>query len=416
MAGTVTITEERLANVKKVTFDWLCDAAGAVSGTGGRTTYYYDGAILGICTVPDGGALAPDDNYNITLLDDNSIDVLNSGGLLRDTANTEWVVASLGYVVGSRLTLAIDSAGNANAGTLYVFIGQEGDPLTVYTDLANALYASGGVTSFPSAAVPANNVSLAEVLRSVWAGLMGTAAGENGIATFPAAAAAANDVSLAEVIRYIQESQIGSLANTGGTATLAGILGDPSNVSFATNLAKIGTITNSGGTATLGGVLGDVANSSVAARLALIQGYTIAMERAVEKSDGAVLAGSDDLFTIAGGPILVTELVGIVTTEIGGAANCHIDMVVTEPAGTVALSTDVAIDADAAGTSYTFTVATPGVLTPTTAGALDQVPRIAWLCPVGTIKAHCSAAQTGNIKWYLVYKPLSASSAVSAAA
>lgn len=68
------------------------------------------------------------------------------------------------------------------------------------TALADQLSGAAGVASFPSAAAPANGVSLAEVLRSVWAGLMGTAAGENGIATFPAAAAPANNVSLAEVI------------------------------------------------------------------------------------------------------------------------------------------------------------------------------------------------------------------------
>lgn len=180
---------------------------------------------------------------------------------------------------------------------------------------------------------------------------------------------------------------------------------------------SIGTLANTGGTATLGGILGDVANSSIAARLALIQGYTIAMERAVEKSDGAVLNGADNIFTIAGGPVLVTRLVGIVTTEIGAnAATCQIQITTTAPAGTVNLSTAVNIETDAVGTSYTFTAATPGVLTPTTVGALDQLPANVWLCPIGTIKATCSAANTGVIKWYLVYQPLSASSVVAAAA
>ena len=108
----------------------------------------------------------------------------------------------------------------------------------------------------------------------------------------------------------------------------------------------------------------------------------------VEKSDGAVLAAADDLFTIAGGPVLVTEFVGIVTTAIGGVANCQIKIVVTEPAGTVNL----------------------------TAGALLAVPRIAWLCPIGTINATCSAARTGNIKWYIGYYMLSQYSSVVAAA
>ena len=144
--------------------------------------------------------------------------------------------------------------------------------------------------------------------------------------------------------------------------------------------------------------------------------YANGFERTLEKTDGAVLAGADDLFTITGGPIMVTEFVGIVTTILGGVANCQVKLVVTEPAGTVNLSTNVAIDSDAAGTSYTFTVATPGVLTPTTAGALDQVPQIRWLCPIGTINATCSAARTGNIKWYMKYIMLSQFSKVVAAA
>lgn len=144
--------------------------------------------------------------------------------------------------------------------------------------------------------------------------------------------------------------------------------------------------------------------------------YSKGFDQTIEKSDGAVLNDSDSLFTITGGPIMVTEFVGVVTTDIVGAANCHIDMVVTTPSGTVALSTNVAIDDNAAGTSYTFTAATPGVLTPTTAGALDQVPVIRWLCPIGTIKAHCSAARVGVIKWYMKYAMLSQYSKVAAAA
>ncbi len=145
--------------------------------------------------------------------------------------------------------------------------------------------------------------------------------------------------------------------------------------------------------------------------------YAKGAEQSIEKSDGSVLAGADDLFTITGGPVMVTEFVGIVTiAPSAGAVTCQIKLVVTEPAGTVNLSTDVAITTDAAGTSYTFTVATPSVLTPTTAGALDQVPQIRWLCPIGTINATCSAARTGNIKWYMTYTQLSQFSRVVAAA
>lgn len=134
------------------------------------------------------------------------------------------------------------------------------------------------------------------------------------------------------------------------------------------------------------------------------------------KYDGAVLAGDDDLFTVTGGPILIVHFSGVVTTLIGGAANCTIQEAVTTPAGDVAFSTTVAIDNDPAGTSYTFTAANPGVLTPTTGGAIANVPWVGWWAPIGTIQALCSAAQDGVIEWYMGYVPLSPRSRVAVAA
>ena len=141
-------------------------------------------------------------------------------------------------------------------------------------------------------------------------------------------------------------------------------------------------------------------------------------EICVEKSDGNVLNGADDIFTVTGGPVMA-QLVGIVTTVIGGAANGTLQITTTPPAGTVSLSTTVAVDTLAAGTSIRFVGAT-GVLTPVTAGAkiIDPVTvgDCSFLLPIGTVKFLGSAAQTGVIKWYLRYKPLSPSSLVVAAA
>jgi len=132
--------------------------------------------------------------------------------------------------------------------------------------------------------------------------------------------------------------------------------------------------------ATLAGAAG-IATFPAAAKAAdtvsmaeVIRHIDDAQEQCIVKADGGVLAVADPLFTITGGPILVTGFFGLVTTIIGGAANCQIQVVTTTPAGTVNLSTDVAIDNDAAGTSYHMTAATPGVFTPTTAGAFEQVP------------------------------------------
>ena len=140
--------------------------------------------------------------------------------------------------------------------------------------------------------------------------------------------------------------------------------------------------------------------------------------RCIEKSDGAVLNGADPLFTITGGPILVKAIVGIVTTILGGAANGTLQATTTEPVATTALSTTVAIDNDAAGTSYRF-IGAAGVLTHVTNGAviIDPVTvgDCGFLVPIGNINFLGSAARTGNIKWYMIYVPLSPNSVVTAA-
>lgn len=142
------------------------------------------------------------------------------------------------------------------------------------------------------------------------------------------------------------------------------------------------------------------------------------LPRCIEKSDGAVLSGADDLFTITGGPV-IGMVVGVVTTIIGGAANGTLQITTTAPAGTTSLSTTVAIDSDAVGTSYRFVGAT-GVLTPITAGAVIidpvTVDDCRFLLPIGTVSFLGSAARTGNIKWYMHYIPLSPNSLVVAAA
>ena len=146
-------------------------------------------------------------------------------------------------------------------------------------------------------------------------------------------------------------------------------------------------------------------------------GAPVGLERSICKADGNVLAATDDLFVIAGGPILA-RVFGIVTTIIGGAANGTLQHTTTTPAATVSLSTTVAIDSDAAGTSYRF-VGAAGVLTPDTNGAkiIDPVTvDDCWfLLPIGTLKFLGSAARTGVIAWYLNYKPLCADVTVTVA-
>ena len=138
----------------------------------------------------------------------------------------------------------------------------------------------------------------------------------------------------------------------------------------------------------------------------------------VEKSDGAVLSGNDDIFVISGGPVMAT-IVGYVSTIIGGAANGRLKITTTSPAATVDLNAGaVAIDSDAVGTVY-YNVGATSVFTPVTAGAVIMDPvtvqQTEFLLPPGTVHFNSSAARTGNIKWYMAYCPLSPDSVVTAA-
>jgi hypothetical protein len=136
----------------------------------------------------------------------------------------------------------------------------------------------------------------------------------------------------------------------------------------------------------------------------------------IEQPTNAITSGAASLFTIAGGPIMA-QVFGIVTTVLGGASNGTLQITTTTPAATVALSTTVAIDTQAAGSSIRFVGAT-GVLTPDANGAkiIDPVTvGDCWfLMPIGTVKFLTTAVRTGNIKWYIRYVPLSPNCVVAA--
>jgi hypothetical protein len=253
---------------------------------------------------------------------------------------------------------------------------------------------------------------------------LGAAVGASISADIAAVQAQANTIDAATMAVAPVAGSLARFVASGGTA-----LGTPlaDSKSLVDALGTNGTAVTDSAVSVLGAIGANnadnafdsstvVANADGSAleRLEFLQ---VSLERCIEKADGSVPLGDDDLFTIAGGPILVTEFIGYVSTEIGAdATTCTIQEAVTAPAGDVALSTAVAIETDAVGTTYHFTAATPGVLTAVTAGAFDQLPKNYWLLTPGTVQATFSAATTGAIKWYMVYKPLSPNCVVTAAA
>lgn len=120
-AGTLTLAETTHGSVKKIVATWT-SGTGAEGGTASATTSSaFDGKLIGLTTDP--GSTAPTDNYDLTVTDSGSHDVLLGAGADRDTANTEHVAeASLGAVAGSKLTFSITNAGDAKEGVAILWI------------------------------------------------------------------------------------------------------------------------------------------------------------------------------------------------------------------------------------------------------------------------------------------------------
>lgn len=137
----------------------------------------------------------------------------------------------------------------------------------------------------------------------------------------------------------------------------------------------------------------------------------------VDKATTAITGVSTKpLFTVTGGRVLVTSLVGEVTTVIQTQAN--LAKIVFNPDATGAdtdLCTTLDITADAVGTLYgvpgTYASAlASGLLTLEGPGFGDP-----FIVSEGSIGLNTSASSTGSVAWTLTYVPLDDGAAVVAA-
>lgn len=123
------------------------------------------------------------------------------------------------------------------------------------------------------------------------------------------------------------------------------------------------------------------------------------------------------LFTISGGKVLITGIIGEVTTVIQTQAdNTKLTFDPTDAGATQDLCAVLDITADAVGTMYSITG------TPATAmqDALNFLPSSKVLAqPLvlkpGSILLDCAASNTGAVKWECTYIPLDNGASVAAA-
>lgn len=127
-AGTVTATSTAAASsnghVMRYTYHWTSDASGNVSGDT-STVVLRDGHIIKMEYVPDGGGSQPSDLYDLTLLDANSVDLLNGiGANLSNATSTIILAPDLWVDRAEHLQIVVANAGNAKGGTVSIWVSQ----------------------------------------------------------------------------------------------------------------------------------------------------------------------------------------------------------------------------------------------------------------------------------------------------
>lgn len=120
--AVTTITEEAHGSVKKIKFEFTSGEGAYAGAASDTTTKPYYGEILQVVTDP--GATAPSDNWDLTLTDSDSLDLLKGNGADRDESDTEYIVGSgtTCLPIVGKLTFNVTNAGNQKKGTIYVFI------------------------------------------------------------------------------------------------------------------------------------------------------------------------------------------------------------------------------------------------------------------------------------------------------
>ena len=154
-----------------------------------------------------------------------------------------------------------------------------------------------------------------------------------------------------------------------------------------------------------------------------------------QKANAALVQNTaTNLFTVSGGLVAVTAVVGVVSSAIANTASLSVKLQHTPTGGSAGdLSGATVITADAVGTFYSLTSGVPTDLlsvasvsaiggTPVAASEVPSVTFVGvlWrpiILPAGTLSMLCSnhSPGTGKIDWTMTWAPFSGAGNVAAA-
>lgn len=121
-AGTATVTIADVGNgVTKYTVAWTSSAAGAVSGNAFAVK---KGLLLQVKFVPGTAGTQPTDLYDVTLVDTDSVDLLNSQGANLSNSTSKRLLwdPPLFNDATQNLDVVVANAGNAKTGTVLLYV------------------------------------------------------------------------------------------------------------------------------------------------------------------------------------------------------------------------------------------------------------------------------------------------------
>jgi hypothetical protein len=151
-------------------------------------------------------------------------------------------------------------------------------------------------------------------------------------------------------------------------------------------------------------------SSQIAGKAILASNYGQSVNRAA-----AVLpaTGNQTLFNVTGGRVLVTGIVGEVTTVMSATVT-NIKLTTVSTVGSVAtdLCANTAVTSLAVGNLFS-----PGTLSAATAGVVGSAviqPNELYVQP-GIIRVTTDATNTGAMRWQVLYIPIDPGAAVTAA-
>lgn len=124
---------------------------------------------------------------------------------------------------------------------------------------------------------------------------------------------------------------------------------------------------------------------------------------------------STNIFTVTGAPIEILGIIGEVTTVIQNTTN-NVKLQITDTASSTTrdICATVNIANLAVGTFFNITGTFANAMV-TTAGGTAIAQATSIYCPVGAIKFSTDASITGQVRWFLRYRPIGAASVVAAA-